>query len=92
MSEWQPIETAPKDGTEVDIWVKALWSGRCAGHWRIPNAEWNEERGQWISRFHQDRLPMEYTNEGPDRKSARVVTHWMPLPDPPKAAQENSKP
>lgn len=33
---WQPIATAPKDGSDVDLWV---------GGERIPEARW--ERGRW---------------------------------------------
>ena len=33
-----PIETAPKDGTVIDIWYK---------NERIPNVYWNEEHEMW---------------------------------------------
>lgn len=39
---WQPIETAPKDGTKVDLWVvNLIGEGR-----RIPDCSWGW--GQWI--------------------------------------------
>jgi len=39
---WQPIETAPKDGTKVDLWVvDPLGEGK-----RIPDCSWGW--GQWI--------------------------------------------
>lgn len=28
MSDWQPIETAPKDGTPFDAWVPDAFGGR----------------------------------------------------------------
>lgn len=34
----QPIESAPKDGTLIDIWYRQE---------RIPNVYWNEEHSMW---------------------------------------------
>lgn len=79
--KWQPIETAPKDGTWVlacvpdsdPFYVKTRGGYSLAPeaiHWAIyhPNSRGKAEwRDQYgISRPH--------------------VTHWMPLPAPPKEA------
>ena len=65
---WQPIETAPKDGTRffvaskygVDIagWSDTIWA--------------NAGRGAWI-----------VTHMRSDTEEAEQVTHWQPLPSPP---------
>jgi hypothetical protein len=38
MSDWQPIETAPKDGTRVliahtNVWMAVAWFWPCNMHW-----------------------------------------------------------
>lgn len=38
MSEWQPIETVPKDGTPVDIWHPSV--GRIVGVWYDSDDGW----------------------------------------------------
>lgn len=67
---WQPIETAPKDGTRILVATK----------YGIEVAEWEERAPQWgvvpawigmgLSTYEEDR--------------ELTPTHWMPLPPPPE--------
>lgn len=80
MSEWQPIEAAPKDGTRVLI---ANDDGEMdvAGY----VAEWSEH-SEFVRTakdgdvFRTVRRDMGYW----DAVHAYCPTHWMPLPPPPK--------
>lgn len=68
MSEWRPIETAPKDGTPVLLWVGVGMSEPWA-----QTARWvNEPESGWSGWVD--------TYEGFDLAEP---THWMPLPAPP---------
>jgi hypothetical protein len=81
--EWQPIETAPKDGTRVILWrgfisfgewpemIIAQWDD---GAWRWPDPRENPStHGEWADYDLMDGY-----------EDADSPTHWMPLPDPPK--------
>ncbi len=44
-SPWQPIETAPRDGTSVDLWIESGRGGyRLENHCFI-NGSWRDENG-----------------------------------------------
>lgn len=89
MSEWQPIETAPRDGTAILLFYPE-------GRWIDPG-EANDSDGQvqpdmivarfdveWGKRSGMDANCWEgYYNAFCGRGEP---THWMPLPDPPDAA------
>jgi len=68
-AQWQPIETAPKDGTW--ILVHHEW-GIDFARWR-PSDRWQAEG--WETELY-DRYGEPAEEIDP--------THWMPLPDPPK--------
>lgn len=75
MSKWQPIETAPKDGTEFIAWCE--YDGvYTASYCNITN-EWVSSWRNWEV-MDGVRCSMYYYKEltGP--------THWQPLPHPPK--------
>lgn len=67
--EWQTIESAPKDGTTVDVWLTLPSGG--AGQ-RYPDASWDGT--SWVSELEEWEIPRHFH-----------VTHWMPLPSPPEA-------
>lgn len=70
--EWQPIETAPKDGTDVLLFRL----GMCGNPLPPMVAGWfhNGEDGGWCS---EDFI---------DEWLRGTFTHWMPLPAPPARA------
>lgn len=71
--EWQPIATAPKDGTHILLHKAdgAITVGRYDDdkHASRPRPYWHTERGYLFGR--RD-----------DRDCS--PTHWMPIPEPPK--------
>ena len=77
MTKWQPIETAPKDGTKILLYSKTLpyyTNHMAVGFWNeIPNSEYYVGWASGMSRGFVD-ADEEITQ----------VTHWMPLPNPPK--------
>ena len=77
--EWQPIESAPRDGSPFLIWdgrelgVGMILPKSYAG---IPFASM---RAAWISDRDED------WNIYLGGKEVTDATHWMPLPAPPEA-------
>ncbi len=68
MSEWQPIETAPGDGTKFDAWQQ--------GH-RIPDVYWSNIQDAWcIDGMFGPEEPAPLAIYPP-------ITHWHRIPTPP---------
>lgn len=73
-SGWQPIETAPKDGTQIVL----LWDGKVVvGHWFRGESVWSGPAQNWI----KDQWGL---NSVAYRSAP---TLWQPLPAAPQAVQ-----
>lgn len=66
-NSWQPIETAPKDGT----WILIGWF-LLAGQYHIAYAFWHSTIGAWCE-----------THEHFTTNPSQQPTHWMPRPPAP---------
>jgi hypothetical protein len=79
---WQPIETAPKDGTEVLLFYPEMQTAVRVGYWyhsvttmngkvTSDSAHWSADPtlGFWLGEKRKPILP----------------SHWMPLPAAPEA-------
>jgi hypothetical protein len=79
--EWQPIKTAPRDGT----WVLLYFDG-----WDTPSSEGQPTIyvGQWPPEDHWRHDGTWYVDWG-DLTQYHIgpPTHWMPVPEPPKVAE-----
>lgn len=91
--EWQPIETAPKDGTWLLLCLEnwdSVWDVDGDYHPRFTLGRWDGDTYQqpcWLS----DKTCHEFwdyggcTGAGVSITSVEVApTHWMHLPEPPK--------
>ncbi len=72
---WQPIETAPKDETSIDVWVESHGIA-----YRIADVWWNPDDTMPLGGCWWDK-DADYGDGGP---LTGVPTHWMPLPAPPE--------
>lgn len=76
MNEWQPIETAPKDGSR--IWARAQNSAK---RWMEPSIVWWAQNtavdDPWIVAFWADRL----SEQGNPINCYHTPLEWMPIPE-----------
>jgi hypothetical protein len=73
---WQPIETAPMDGSK--IWATYYNQGSIIPVWTHP-AYWHSQKKDWRA-------------VGSNGSTLLIPTHWMPLPKPPTNQIEGDNP
>lgn len=72
-NEWQPIETAPKDGSDIDLWGTCC---RTDCHWGVPDSpakDWPRGKEDWLA-YHEAWGEWVELNE--------TFTHWMKVEPP----------
>lgn len=71
---WQPIESAPKDGTEI-----------LATTFRASYQSWETKIVSWTDKYGDDYKWIQESNSGTDDLIPKThFTHWQPLPPPPQ--------
>jgi hypothetical protein len=70
VSEWQPIETAPKDGTSILVWG-VVEEGDGTPECAVVSGGWKRKNVRY------------YLIPWPQEDLTMCATHWMPLPEPP---------
>jgi predicted secreted protein len=85
VSGWRPIESAPKDGTKIDLWVGGEFPGRhtdcywgkrsheCGEAGPYCDSDWHSEKPGWVDGTFNEFV----CTEG-------EATHWRPLPAAPE--------
>ena len=68
LSEWQPIETAPKDGTDILVMTGET----------MHVVRWINIHGDF------DYWAVDDNKHGPFTLRGKAPTHWIQLPEPPK--------
>ena len=74
--EWQPIETAPRDGSEIIAFgIRGGDYGYTSDEKAWTGVSWSNSLKLWIE-----------TKAAPRYSNGFKPTHWIPLPLPPKDA------
>ena len=75
VDQWQPIETAPKDGARF---LATLSNG-----WIVILSETGQDRYAWYQTSSKIHIPVARTHTRDSLKESILATHWMPLPAAP---------
>ncbi|WP_419792501.1 hypothetical protein [Pseudomonas citronellolis] len=84
MSEWQPIDTAPRDGTEIILRRGARVSSGAWIEWSKSAAEHHSTTGEYLGQVEYDSGTCWSSWDGGFTED-EPPTHWQPLPAPPSA-------
>ena len=77
MSEWQPIETAPRDGQWILVYEYCKYEPSIhVVRWGVP--QWSGGDKTWVTMA---------IGPNPDTYDADNASHWIPLPKPPEDKQ-----
>lgn len=80
--QWQPIESAPKDGTPVDLWCKRSWNPPQT-HQRSTDMYWCTTMKCWRKLKNLHFVDHMWNPPKSKYENRLIPTHWMPLPEPP---------
>lgn len=81
--QWQPIETAPKDGTVVDLWFsERTYAGYKSAGYRVPDAYYIDRSVMtyYGEQKHEKGWMIELPYEGEVNAANHIdeePTHWM---------------
>lgn len=96
MTDWQPIETAPKDGTSVIIWPKngarpVFAFYKRPWYYRYLLKKYKDVGSSWrslytfVSPYHPGQITLcEQSSTDAWLCQETEPTHWMALPEPPE--------
>lgn len=75
--KWRTIESAPKDGTVIDLWVRVE---ETSTEKRIPDCKWGL-MGTWSGEQVEGWIGLGHMHEN------RIPLAWLPLPSPPEEGE-----
>lgn len=81
MLEWQPIKTAPQDGTLIWFYTEDEIQGICYLH-----SQWS-----WRKFKVEKTWDVVWNNKEIPEGGTKPLTHWMPLPEKPAAKTSSKK-
>lgn len=74
--QWMPIESAPKDGTKVDVWISHDVNER------FSDAYFDKQENLWCWDIEESGKRITF--------NATPPAYWMPLPTPPKGGSDGN--
>ncbi len=87
MSEWMPIETAPKGRKLLAGWYQSngIWRTVTARYYPKGTLDWGEDFEGDDDDGYAPEGWYEESETQDNILAIKCLTHWMPIPDPPSA-------